>query len=70
MKIKVSDIENFGDSLTEKVMERAGTAGIDFINLPFVNVQQLDKLDEATFVMIQRNSNGVLSLKTESSRWL
>ena len=70
MKIKVSDIENFGDSLTEKVMERAGTAGIDFINLPFVNVQQLDKLDEATFVMIQRNSDGVLSLKTESSRWL
>jgi len=46
MKIKVSDIENFGDSLSERVAERAGTAGIDFINLPFVNVQQLDKLNE------------------------
>jgi len=70
MKIKVSDIENFGDSLSEKVAERAGTAGIDFINLPFVNVQQLDKLNESTFVMIQRDANGILSLKTDSSRWL
>ena len=70
MKIKVSDIENFGDSLTEKVMERADTAGIDFINLPFVNVQQLDKLNEETFVMIQRGADGVLALKTNSNRWL
>ena len=70
MKIKVADIEKFGDSLSEKVMERAGTAGIDFINLPFVNVQQLDKLNESTFVMIQRESNGVLSLKTSNNRWL
>ena len=70
MKIKVSDIENFGDSLTEKVVERAGTAGIDFINLPFVNVQQLGKLNASTFVMIQRGADGVLSLKTSNSRWL
>ncbi len=70
MKIKVSDIENFGDSLSEKVMERAGTAGIDFINLPFVNVQQLDKLNESTFVMIQRQADGVLALKTSNNRWL
>lgn len=70
MKIKVSDIEAYGDSLTEKVQERAGTAGIDFINLPFVNVQQLDKLDDATFVMIQRDANGVLGLKTSNNRWL
>lgn len=69
MKIKVEDIENFGDSLTEKVTERAGTSGIDFINLPFVNVQQLDKLNEETFVMIQRGPDGVLSLKTDSVRW-
>jgi len=70
MKIKVSDIENFGDSLSEKVMERAGTAGIDFVNLPFVNVQQLDKLNESTFVMIQRQADGVLALKTSNNRWL
>ena len=70
MKIKVSNIESFGDSLTERVQERAGTAGVDFINLPFVNVQQLDKLNETTFVMIQRDANGVLGLKTSNNRWL
>ena len=70
MKIKVSDIENFGDSLSEKVQERAGTAGIDFINLPFVNVQQLDKLNESTFILIQRDAQGTLALKTNSNRWL
>jgi hypothetical protein len=70
MKIKVSDIESFGESLSEKVVERAGTAGIDFVNLPFVNVQQLDKLNESTFVMIQRQADGVLALKTSNNRWL
>jgi len=70
MKIKVSDIEKFGDSLTEKVQERAGTAGVDFINLPFVNVQQLDKLNDSTFVFIQRDANGTLALKTNNNRWL
>ena len=70
MKIKVSDIESFGNSLTEKVEERADTAGIDFINLPFVNVQQLDKLNESTFVMIQRTAKGQLALFTSNNRWL
>lgn len=70
MKIKVTDIEAFGDSITEKVQERAGTSGIDFINLPFVNVQQLDKLNESTFVMIQRTSGGKLALFTSNNRWL
>ena len=70
MKIKVSNIESFGDSLSKPVIERAGTAGVDFINLPFVNVQQLDKLNETTFVMIQRDANGVLGLKTSNNRWL
>lgn len=70
MKIKVSNIEGFGDSLTERVKERAGTAGVDFVNLPFVNVQQLDKLNETTFVMIQRGADGVLGLTTSNNRWL
>ena len=70
MKIKVSNIESFGDSLSKPVIERAGTAGVDFVNLPFVNVQQLDKLNETTFVMIQRDANGVLVLKTSNNRWL
>lgn len=70
MKIKVSDIESFGDSLTTPVSERSDTAGIDFINLPFVNVQQLDKLNDTEFVFIQREATGKLALKTSTNRWL
>ncbi len=70
MKIKVSDIESFGDSLSTKVVERAGTSGIDFINLPFVNVQQLDKLNGEEFVYIQRSASGKLRLGKSNNRWL
>lgn len=70
MKIKLTDIESFGDSLTQPVTERSGTAGVDFINLPFVNVQQLAKLNDEQFVMLQRQPNGKLSLKTDGNRWL
>lgn len=70
MKFKVADIESFQTSLNTRVEERADTAGVDFINLPFVNVQQLDKLNDKTFVFIQRESNGKLALKTSSNRWL
>lgn len=70
MKFKISDIEQFDGSLTEPVAERSGTAGIDFIALPFVNVLQLDKLDDQTFVMLQREANGDLVLKTGNNRWL
>ena len=70
MKVNVSDIESFGDSLTERVSQRSDTAGVSFINLPFVNVQQLDKLNDTQFVMLQRESNGKLALKTGNNRWL
>ncbi len=70
MKIKITDIESFGNSLTTRVSERADTAGVDFINLPFVNVQQLDKLNEKEFVFIQREASGKLALKKSSNRWL
>ena len=70
MKINVTDIENFGDSLTQRVPQRSDTAGVDFINLPFVNVQQLDKLSDTQFVMIQREAGGNLALKTGNNRWL
>ncbi len=70
MKIKVADIESFGDSLTTRVSERSDTAGVEFINLPFVNVQQLDKLNDTEFVFIQREATGKLALKTSNNRWL
>ena len=70
MKINVTDIEKFGNSLDSKVEVRSGTAGVEFINLPFVNVQHLDKLGDNQFLMIQRDGNGDLVLKTGSDRWL
>lgn len=70
MKIKMADIESFGEALTSRVEERSGTAGVDFINLPFVNVQQLAKLNDTQFLMLQRESSGDLVLKTQNNRWL
>lgn len=70
MKIKLSDIAQFSGSLTTPVEERSATAGVDFIALPFVNVQQLDKLDDTRFVMLQRQANGKLTLWTSNDRWL
>lgn len=70
MKIKVSDIASFRDALTTPVKERAATAGVDFIALPFVNVQQLAKLDDSQFVVLQRKASGSLDLFTPGNRWL
>ena len=70
MKIKFSDIEAFEGSLTERIKERSGTAGIPFIALPWVNVLQLDKLDDTQFVMLKREANGDLNLLTQNDRWL
>ena len=70
MKLKVDDIANYQDFLTEKVAERSATAGVNFIALPFVNVLQLDNFGADTFLMLQRKSNGDLNLLTQSKRWL
>ncbi len=71
MKISYEKLESFGDSLTEPVKENSGTAGIEFINLPLVQVQQMDKYDDHRFLLLQRMSNGDLNLRTASAdRWL
>lgn len=70
MKISVDKVVDFNDSLTERVAERSGTAGVEFINLPFVNVQQLAKLSDSQFIMLQRRGNGDLDLYTQNNRWL
>lgn len=71
MKISYDAIEAYSSRLTEKVEENSGTAGVEFISLPLVNVLQLDKLDDQRFVMLQRKSNGDLDLYTgTANRWL
>ncbi len=70
MKIKYSDLASFEKSLTEPVKENSGTDGIDFISYPMTNVVQMDKLDDKSFVLLQRKSNGDLDLWTANERWL
>ncbi len=70
MKIDPAKIEQFEDYLTEPVEESSATAGVSFINLPYVNVLQLDKLDDQSVVMLQRMSNGDLNLHATGTRRL
>jgi hypothetical protein len=70
MKIALDDVKDFNGSLTSPIEDKGGTAGVDFIALPFVNVLQLDKLSDDTFLMLQRQANGDLLLHTSSNRWL
>lgn len=70
MKIKYESIETFKESLTSPVQESSATAGVDFIALPYVNVLQLDKLDNNRFVILQRKANGSLDLVTIGNRML
>lgn len=70
MKIDPSMIEEYKDYLTEPVEENSATAGVDFIALPYVNVQQMDKLSDDKVLLLQRTSNGKLNLHTASSNRL
>ena len=70
MKIDPSKIENFDDYLTERVEESSATAGVEFIALPMVNVQQMDKFDDENLVFLQRMSNGDLNLFAMGNRRL
>ncbi len=69
MKIDPAQIAAFDDYLTEPVEGNSVTAGVDFIALPYVHVQQMDKLSDTQVVMLQLADNGDLNLHTvESSR--
>lgn len=70
MKIKYSDMESFSESLSKPLPNGTNIAGVNFIALPFVNVTQLDKLDEKRFVYIQRTATGDLNLSIGNDRWL
>lgn len=64
MKIDPAKIEKYKDYLTEPVKESSATAGVDFIALPYVQIQQMDKLNDEKVVVLQRMANGDLNLHT------
>jgi hypothetical protein len=61
-RVNFTDIENFEGSLTEPVPDNFATEGVDFVSMPLTNVQQLDKMDDGTMIILQRKSNGSLDL--------
>ncbi|MCB0632778.1 MAG: hypothetical protein R2824_16215 [Saprospiraceae bacterium] len=70
MRIDPEKISQFEDYLTEPVPDDEGTAGVHFIALPYVNIQQLDKLSDSQVLVLQRMSNGDLDLHTLDTRRL
>jgi len=70
MRVKFSSIESFEGSLTDPIKESYATAGVNFVTLPVVNVQQMDILDDTNILVLQRKANGDLDLYTApSDRW-
>jgi hypothetical protein len=70
MKVKFKDIETFQGALTTPVKEAFSTAGVPYTSFPFVNVLQLDKLDDSQFIYLQRRPNGDLNLVTQNNQFL
>ena len=71
MRISYKNIETYEGTLTEPIKESYATAGVNFINLPTVNVLQMDKLDDAQVLVLQRRANGDLDLWTaRADRWI
>ena len=68
MKMDFADLEAFEKSLTTPVTKKGAAVGVEYVNLPYVNVLQLDKLGDG-FLMIKRESSGNLLLRTGSSWW-
>lgn len=70
MKIDPAKIEKYQDYLVDPVTENSATAGVEFIALPYVNIQQMDKISDDKILLLQRMSNGTLNLHTTSSNRL
>jgi hypothetical protein len=70
MRINLSDITQFEGSLTEPVEEFGKDVGLTYDNLPFVNVQQMDNLDEENVLILRRRNDGNLYLRSRNKRWM
>ncbi|HSU27334.1 MAG TPA: hypothetical protein VLJ68_03065 [Chitinophagaceae bacterium] len=71
MRISYKNIESYEGALTEPIKESYATGGVSFVNLPTVNVIQMDKLDDNQVLVLQRRANGDLDLWTaKGDRWM
>jgi hypothetical protein len=70
-RINYKNIESFEGTLTTPVAENFATEGVKFVSMPLTNVVQLAKLDDNRMVMLQRKSDGALTLwSTDKAEWL
>jgi hypothetical protein len=60
-KVDYKNIASFEGTLTEPVK---GTAGVNFTATPTLNVLQMDKLNGSQVVMMQKQTNGDIDLRT------
>lgn len=70
MRINFKDIVNFKESLTKPVEEFGTATGLTYDNLPFVNVQQMDDLDEENVLILRRRNDGNLYLHNRNKKWM
>ncbi|MEM7375028.1 MAG: hypothetical protein AAF587_40920 [Bacteroidota bacterium] len=70
MKIDPEKVASYTDFLTEPVKENSAIAGVEFLNMPYVFVTQLDDYNEQAVLMIRRQANGSLDMETVSKRRL
>ncbi|AOW19739.1 hypothetical protein [Urechidicola croceus] len=70
MRIKYDNLVSFKESMTEPVEEFGVAAGLSYDNLPFVNVLQMDNLDEENVLLLKRDRDGNLSLKNRTKQWM
>lgn len=70
MRIDFDNIANTKASLTTPITEFGKAAGMTYDNLPFVNVAQLDDLDEENSLMLRRRGDGILYLHSRNKKWM
>ena len=58
------------ETLTEPLKERFESRGVPYVQLPLVQVLQLDDLNEDHLVVIERSANGALNFRSLSKQWL
>jgi hypothetical protein len=70
MKISLDDIAGYQGMLEEPVEVPGATEGVEYINFPMVNVVQMDNWGKDNWLMLKRDSDGPLNIRSGSQFWL
>ena len=70
MRLNYQDIADSKESLLEPVEEFAVSKGVEYVSLPSVNVIQMDNLDANNILLLKRDSDGQLVLRSRTTKWM